>query len=73
VTKAAEACVEGSAVWDRKAQQNREDDKTKKDAGPPPGTPRESNDSGGPKVEIVRAPGADEHDKLRTSTQQYQA
>lgn len=64
VCKAAEACVEGNAVWEKKLQTQRQDDKTKKDTGPTPGTPRESPGSAdGPKVEIVRAPDAESPDK----------
>jgi small subunit ribosomal protein S2 len=61
VSKAADACIEGAGAWEKKAAGHREDEKTKKDTGPAPGTPRERPEGeGGPKVEIVRAPGAEE-------------
>jgi small subunit ribosomal protein S2 len=61
VSKAADACNEGAAMWEKKAAGQREEEKAKKDAGPPPGTPREKPEGeGGPKVEIVRAPGQEE-------------
>jgi small subunit ribosomal protein S2 len=61
VSRAADACVEGTAIWEKKLQTQKETEKTKKAEGPPPGTPRESPEgAGGPKVEVVRAPGADE-------------
>ncbi len=64
VSKAAEACVEGSAVWEKKILEQRQEDKTKKDTGPAPVTPRETPEGAeGPTVEVVRAPGAEPPDK----------
>ncbi|MBI3180100.1 MAG: 30S ribosomal protein S2 [Deltaproteobacteria bacterium] len=68
VTKAADACVEGSAIWEKKLASMQEEEKTRKDHGPPPGTPRETPEgSGGPKVEVVRAPGREEGTKTLAS------
>jgi small subunit ribosomal protein S2 len=69
VSKAADACIEGNALWEKKLAGQREEDKHKKDAGPAPGTPRETPEGGpGPKVEIVRAPG-EETDNEQTAPQ----
>jgi small subunit ribosomal protein S2 len=48
VSKAAEACIEGNAVYEKSAASRREEEKAPKDKGP-----REAT-AGGPKVEVVR-------------------
>ncbi|OGQ84598.1 MAG: 30S ribosomal protein S2 [Deltaproteobacteria bacterium RIFOXYA12_FULL_58_15] len=64
VSAAADACLEGQGMWEKKMVSQKEDDKANRDSRPPAGTPRETPERiGGPKVEIVRAPGAEEVDK----------
>lgn len=61
VQKAADACQEGNAIWEKKAQEQKTKAQAKKESEPTPGTPRTSADKeGGPKVEIVHAPGGEE-------------
>jgi small subunit ribosomal protein S2 len=68
VTKAADACSEGNSIWEKNLASQKDDDKTKRETGPAPGTPRESPAGGiGPKVEIVRAPGKDKDDEKSTA------
>ena len=56
VAKAAEACVEGNAIYQKSLAGRRDDDKNKKE-----GSEKPSRDEGtGPKVEVVRAPAKDD-------------
>jgi len=60
VQAAAEACIEGDRAYQDSLQKGKVEEKKAKDSGPAPGTPRESDGEGpGPKVEVVRAPGAE--------------
>ncbi|MEM6531622.1 MAG: 30S ribosomal protein S2 [Myxococcota bacterium] len=55
--KVADACVEGSQSYEKHLQTQKAEQKSK----PEPGKPRESKGTaGGPKVEVVRAPSAEE-------------
>lgn len=58
VQKAAEACVEGSAAYQKSLAQRRDEEKSQKKEGP---MPREAA-PGSPKVEVVRAPGRTEEE-----------
>ncbi len=70
VTKAADACAEGNGIWEKRLASMQEEEKTRKDHGPPPGTPRETPEgTPGPKVEVVRAPGREEGGKTLASPQ----
>jgi len=58
LSKAADACAEGEAMFQKEVSNQKQVEKTKKATGPKPGAPRESTGEGeGPKVEVVRAPG----------------
>jgi small subunit ribosomal protein S2 len=68
VTKTADACAEGNAIHEKHLSTQKDDDKSKRETGPAPGTPRESPVGGpGPKVEIVRAPGKEKDDDKSTA------
>ncbi len=56
VAKAAEACLEGNAVF-QKSMATREEKPAKRE-----GAPREAANPNGPKVEVVRAAGTEEED-----------
>ena len=64
VTKAADACIEGNAIY-QKSLASRRDDEKKTDGIEKSGL-RDSGDGPGPKVEVVRAPSKD--DEPPTST-----
>jgi len=69
VSAAADACLEGDKLWQDSLVNQKPVDK---DAPPKPtpGAPRESSGEGpGPKVEVVRAPGAKEDDGTTAQAQ----
>jgi small subunit ribosomal protein S2 len=58
VKAATEACSEGSEYFTKSLTEREATSKAAEKKGPAPGTPRESEGAeGGPKVEVVRAPG----------------
>ncbi len=67
VAKAADACVEGSSVYEKHLAQRREEEKTAKKEPAAP-MPREAT-AGGPKVEVVRAGGHDDEDEKGAAAQ----
>ena len=69
VARAADACKEGTNIYQKNLAGQKKEEATTKAAAPAPGKPRESDGSeGGPKVEVVRAPGEEgDKDKLPVS------
>jgi len=67
VQKAADACAEGNAMWQKVMADQREQDKSDKAARKEGVTPREAG-PGSPKVEVVRDP-RDEDDKSGVTAQ----
>lgn len=57
VTKAADACIEGNAIYQKSLVNRRDDDKARRDKE---GDRPARDDSTGPKVEVVRAPSKDD-------------
>jgi len=65
VTKAADACAEGNAIWEKNLQTQHDEDKGQGQGQDKPKRELTSRDasSTGPKVEVVRAPSKDDTDK----------
>jgi small subunit ribosomal protein S2 len=62
VAKAADACIEGEAMYQKSLASRKEDEKGKKAPSGGAGKPREATAEGGPQVEVVRAPGEETKD-----------
>ncbi len=59
VAKAADACLEGTKRFEDSFHHEKTAKKEDAPDALPPGTPRESKDGPGPKVEVIRAPGTE--------------
>ena len=58
INRAADACVEGTNIHQKNLSSQKRDNAASQASAPAPGTPRDSDGAaGGPKVEVVRAPG----------------